>query len=67
MGQKLKQETWGQAAPSALFPASVFNKALESKMSGSRKCNIKDLLPLQEGEACQGRLLSAGKMEKGKV
>lgn len=32
-------------------------------MSGSRKCNIKDLLPFQEGESCQGRLLSAGKME----
>ena len=35
-------------------------------MTRTRKCNIKDLLPCQEGKSCQGRLADHRKNGEGK-
>lgn len=35
-------------------------------MTGTRKRNIKDLLPCQEGKSCQGRLADCRKNREGK-
>lgn len=35
-------------------------------MTGTRKCNIKDLLPCQERKSCQGRLAEHRKIGEGK-